>query len=64
MNEQEIQALKQVMAWIDRLELHGQSLQDNAYFAKSAELWSVFAGVALLHGMRTQEVLDLLTAEK
>ena len=64
MTEQELQALKQVRAWIDTLELHGQSLQNNQYFMVSAQLWAVFAGVALIHGMKTQEVLDLLTAEE
>jgi hypothetical protein len=61
MNEQELQALKQVRAWIDTLELHGQSLQNNDYFRLSAELWAVFAGVALIHGLKTQQVLDLVS---
>jgi len=64
MTEQELQALKQVRAWIDTLELHGQSLQNNQYFTVSAQLWAVFAGVALIHGMKTQEVLDLIAVEK
>jgi hypothetical protein len=63
MTEQELQALKQVQAWIDRLELNGQALDDNQYFRLSGQLQSVFAGVALLHGLKTQDVVDL-TAEK
>lgn len=63
MTEQELQALRQVRAWIDRLELNGQALDDNAYFRRSGDLWRVFAGVALLHGLTTQQVIDL-TAEK
>lgn len=63
MNEQELQALKQVRAWVERLELNGQALNDTAYFARSNDLWKVFAGVALLHGLTTQQVVDL-TAEK
>jgi hypothetical protein len=59
MNEQELQALKQVRAWIDRLELNGQAMDDNAYFRLSAQLWAVFGGVALLHGLKTQQVIDL-----
>jgi len=63
MTEQELQALKQVQAWIDRLELNGQALNDNQYFRFSADLQSVFGAVALLHGLKTQDVVDL-TAEK
>jgi hypothetical protein len=63
MNEQELQALKQVRAWIDTLELQGQALNDNAYFARANDLWRVFAGVALLHGITTQQAIDL-TADK
>jgi LPS sulfotransferase NodH len=63
-NEQELQALRQVRAWIDTLELHGQSFQDNAYFKLSAELWAVFAGVALIHGLKTQQVLDMVAEAK
>jgi hypothetical protein len=63
MTEQELQALKQVQAWIDRLELNGQALNDNAYFRLSAQVQTVFGAVALLHGLKTQQVLDL-TADK
>jgi hypothetical protein len=63
MNEQELQALKQVRAWIDTLELHGQAVNDNAYFTRANDLWRVFAGVALLHGITTQQAIDL-TADK
>ena len=63
MTEQELQALKQVQAWIERLELQGQALDDNQYFRLSGQVQSVFAGVALIHGLTTQQVLDL-TAEK
>ena len=64
MTEQELQALRQVRAWIDTLELHGQSLQDNEFFNLSAQFWVVFAGVAKIHGLRTQEVLDLIAVKK
>ena len=60
MNEQELQALKQVRAWIDRLELQGQALNDNHYFRLSAQIQTVFGGVALLHGLKTQQVIDLV----
>jgi hypothetical protein len=63
MTEQELQALRQVKAWIDRLELQGQTMNNNECFNLSAKFWVVFAGVALLHGLKTQQVLDL-TAEK
>ena len=63
MTEQELQALRQVQAWIDRLELQGQTMNEQQYFARSSDLWRVFAGVALIHGLTTQKVLDL-TAEK
>jgi hypothetical protein len=64
MNEQELQALKQVRAWIDTLELQGQALNDNAYFDRAGDLWRVFAGVALLHGITTQQAIDLTAEEK
>ena len=64
MTESEKQALKQVQAWIDRLELNGQALNDNAYFGLSGDLQSVFGAVALLHGLTTQQVLDLIAVEK
>jgi hypothetical protein len=64
MTEQELQALKQVQAWIDRLELNGQALDDNAYFRLSGDLQSVFSAVALLHGLTRQEVIDLIAVEK
>ncbi len=63
MTEQELQALKQVQAWIDRLELNGQALNENQYFRLSAQVQAVFAAVALLHGLKTQQVIDL-TADK
>jgi hypothetical protein len=63
MNEKELEALRQVKTWIDRLELQGQALNDNSYFARANDLWRVFAGVALLHGITTQKAIDL-TADK
>ena len=63
MTEQELATLRQVRAWIDRLELQGQTMGDNECFTLSAKFWVVFAGVAKLHGLKTQQVLDL-TAEK
>lgn len=59
MNEQELQAVKQVRQWIDRLELHGQSLQDPAYFELGLQFWAVFAGVAKLHGLTPQQVREI-----
>lgn len=63
MTENEKQALKQVQAWIERLELNGQALNDNQYFRLSADLQTVFGAVGLLHGLTAQQVIDL-TAEK
>jgi hypothetical protein len=64
MTESEKQALKQVQAWIDRLELNGQALNNNLYFRLSGDLQTVFSAVALLHGLTTQQVLDQITADK
>jgi hypothetical protein len=63
MTEQELEALRQVRVWIDRLELQGQTMGDNECFSLSAKFWVVFAGVAKVHGLTTEQVLDL-TAEK
>lgn len=59
MNEREKEALKQVRAWIDTLELHGQSYQDSSYFNAGLELWAVFAGVAKIHGLTPQQVREI-----
>ena len=63
MNQKELEALKQVRAWVERLELNGQALNDRTYFDRSNDVWAVFGAVALLHGLTTQQVVDL-TAEK
>lgn len=59
MTKQEIQALRQVRAWIDALELHGQCYQDDRYFDAGLQLWAVFAGVAKIHGLTPQQVREI-----
>ena len=59
MNEKELQALKQVMEWIDCLELRGQTMNDNEYFNLSAKFWVVFAGVAKIHDLTSQQIAQM-----
>jgi len=59
MNEQEQQALAQMLAWVNRLELNGQALNDKNYFARGNDIWKAFEAVGLLHGLTAQQVIDL-----
>lgn len=60
LTSEEFQALQIVRQLIDRLELYGQTVNDNQAFVLSGKCWGVFAGVALLNGVRTQDVLDVV----
>lgn len=59
---EEKQALKQLIQWIEGLEVAGHVEGQNGYFETASKCWVVFGAVALLHGIGVTELVQQVRA--